>query len=319
MSNRRFNWFLILRLAGIALFIIVLSRTDLKALWSWMKQVDRSDLFLAMLFQVLLLMIKAWRWFILNENTFSLNRLKQRSGEFFEGYAMGVITPGRVGELMKAGHAGSRKGILGAGLRVVAERGTDLSLFFLVAGTAMTQGIIPRINPSWGWLVLILGAIGIMMSLMILVSPYLVIQAEKILKWIRMLEKGKSLDFTHFSTGKASGFLLLSVVSNLSYFVCCFFLATGVGLMLPFINISGGVAAAGVINTVPVTVMGLGTREVTFLYVFSNFSQAQVMAFSGLVFFVAQIGGGLFSLILGQILLVNSRLHPPAGGPNSNS
>ncbi len=311
MKNRRFNWFLILRLSGIVLFLIVLSRTDLGELWGWMKEVDRAYLFLAIFFQIMLLLAKALRWYILNESGFDVKRLKRRSGEFLEGYAMGVITPGRIGELMKAGHSGTRPGILRAGLRVIAERGMDLSIYFVIAGIAIIFSVLPGVTPFWGWLILVTGIAGMILSLLILISPAVVRSAEKLMKMIRALKKDVSLDFQHRSMLNTLGFFFLSFFSNLSYFVCCYFLANGVGMDLPVINISGGVATAGVLNTIPVTVMGLGTREVTFIYIFQDFPLAQVMAFSGLVFLVAQIGGGLISLLLGQILLWNSKPQRP--------
>jgi glycosyltransferase 2 family protein len=303
MARKHFNWFLIIRLAGIVLFLVVLSRTNLKELWGWMKEIDQAHLFLAIMFQVILLLVKGFRWYILNETGFNLKKLVRRSGEFFEGYAMGVITPGRVGELMKAGHAGSRAGILGAGLRVVAERGMDLSIYFVIAGIAISRLVLPGVEPFWGWLILVTGIAGMLVSMLILISPVVVKMAEKILKMIRVLKKDKSLEFYHRSVKSTFLFLFLSLFSNLSYFVCCFFLATGVGMNLPVISVAGGVATAGVLNTIPVTVMGLGTREVTFIYVFNSFPLAQVMAFSGLVFLIAQIGGGLVSLVLGQVFL----------------
>jgi uncharacterized protein (TIRG00374 family) len=303
MPKHRFNWFLIIRLAGIVLFLVVLSRTNLGELWGWMKEVDRTCLLLAILFQVILLLVKGLRWYILNESGFNLKKLIRRSGEFFEGYAMGVITPGRVGELMKAGHAGTRTGILGAGLRVIAERGMDLSIYFVIAGIAISHSVLPGVKAFWGWLILITGIAGMVISMLILLSPMVVRMAEKILKMIRVLKKDKSLEFHHRSVKSTFFFLFLSVFSNLSYFVCCYFLAIGVGMDLPVISVAGGVATAGVLNTIPVTVMGLGTREVTFIYVFQAFPMAQVMAFSGLVFLIAQIGGGILSLLLGQALL----------------
>jgi uncharacterized protein (TIRG00374 family) len=307
MAKRRFNWFLIIRLAGIALFILVLSRTNLEELWGWMKKVDQTHLLLAILFLVILLLVKAFRWYILNESGFHPGKLIRRSGEFFEGYAMGVITPGRVGELMKAGHGGSRIGILGAGLRVIAERGMDLSIFFVTAGIAISQAVLPGIKLFWGWLILIIGVAGMSFSMLILLSPMVVRMAEKILKKVRALKKDKSLDFRHRTMTSTFIFLFLSLVSNLSYFVSCYFLAIGVGMHIPLISAAGGVASAGVINTIPVTVMGLGTREITFIYIFQSFPIAQVMAFSGLVFLVSQIGGGILSLILGQLFLWKSK------------
>lgn len=303
MKFPRFNWFLLLRLAGIGLFIVVIARTDLRELWNWIRTVDATYLGIAIFFQLMVLLIKAWRWYNLNEDGFEMKKLARRSGEFFEGYAMGVITPGRLGELMKAGHAGSRTGILGAGLRVIAERGMDLSIFIVIAGIAMSQSVLPGVEPFWGWLVLILGLSGMILTVLILVSPAVVKFAEKMMRLTRLLGKDKSLEYVHRTGWNAAGFQLWSLMSNGSYFVCCYFLAVGLGMHLSFIDVSGGVAVAGVVNSVPVTVMGLGTREVTFLYVFSAFPRAQVMAFSGLVFLIGQIAGGLITLILGQILL----------------
>ncbi|MEZ5083171.1 MAG: hypothetical protein R2750_06955 [Bacteroidales bacterium] len=54
----------------------------------------------------------------------------------------------------------------------------------------------------------------------------------------------------------------------------------------------------------PVTVMGLGTRELTFLYVFQSFAESQVLALSALIFIVAQIGGGIIAQLLGQVFLL---------------
>ena len=307
MKKNRFNWFLLIRLAGITLFIIVLLRTDLVELWERLKKVDPGHLFIAVLFLVLGLVVKAIRWYILNEKGFDKQRLLRRSGEFFEGYAVGEITPGRVGELMKAGHAGTRTGVLGAGLRAISERGLDLGLFILICGIAVSQGTIPGIALYWGWIILSIGAIAVILSILILSSSEVVRFLERIMHLTRLLKKDTALDFQFRPVLNTAAFFGLSLISNLSYFVCCFFLATGIDLDLSFIQVSGGVATAGVLNTIPITVMGLGTREVTFLYVFQDFPQAQVIGFSGLVFLTAQIGGGLIAMLLGQLLLWNTR------------
>jgi uncharacterized membrane protein YbhN (UPF0104 family) len=307
MAKKRFSLFFFIRLAGIVLFFVVLARTDLKELWHWISVVDPGLLVLSILFLLLGLVIKAWRWYILNEEGFSFSRLIRRSGEFFEAYAIGVTTPGRVGELMKAGHAGSRHGILGAGLRVIAERGTDLSIFIVIAGIAMARHVLPGVGPAWGWLTLFSGLAGALIAFLILVSPAVVNMAERLMRWLKLLKAEQPLEYFHRTNRYALGFLVLSVASNLSYFICCYFLANGVEIDLSLIGVSGGVATAGVVNTIPVTIMGLGTREITFLYVFQEFPRAQVMAFSGLVFLVAQVGGGVISLVLGQIFLLKAR------------
>ena len=52
-----------------------------------------------------------------------------------------------------------------------------------------------------------------------------------------------------------------------------------------------------------VTIMGLGTRELVLLSVFSSFAKSAVLAFSITILLVAQIGGGIFAMILGQVFL----------------
>jgi len=97
--------------------------------------------------------------------------------------------------------------------------------------------------------------------------------------------------------------ILLSLASNFSYFISCYFLALGLNFDQGFLFISGAVAIAGLLNMLPVTVMGLGTREGTFLILFKPLAEPLILALSGLVFLVAQIGGGLVSLLLGQVFL----------------
>jgi hypothetical protein len=62
-----------------------------------------------------------------------------------------------------------------------------------------------------------------------------------------------------------------------------------------------------VINTIPVTIMGLGTRDVTLLYVLRDIPKPQVLAFSGLILLVSQVGGGLIALVGGQIFLYKAK------------
>lgn len=298
--GRKVNWFLLLRLTGIILFIIVISRTNLKELWLWMKDINRHFLAIAIGFQVFLLFVKALRWHILNSGFKERDSLLQRFGEFFESYAIGVITPGRLGELMKAGHAGKGSKMLDAGLKVLVERGLDFGIFFIIAGSAITLGILPEVSIWWGWITIIFGLMVSLAALFLLTSPRAVRWVEHLLRLVK-----PSLKLSFVEKEKAEIFLVLglSLLSNASYFISCIFLGLGVGLDVNVLWLAGGVAFAGLINTIPVTIMGLGTREVTFLYVFSAFPRAQVLAFSGMVFLVAQAGGGVISMILGQAFL----------------
>lgn len=293
--------FLLLRLTGIVIFIIILTRVDLSSIWQHLVEADPAFFIAAMLFQFILLFLKAYRWYLLNPGARQKGSILQSFGEFFESYAIGVITPGRMGELLKAGYAERRTGIVGSGLRVLVERGLDLGFFLLIAGSSIAFASLVAIYNLWGWLILIAGTAVVIIAILLLTSKKTLKLVNSILLRIRITKE--PISYESQGTGTNLAIFLLSIGSNLSYFISCYFLSLAISLEASFLYISGGVAIAGLLNMLPVTVMGLGTRELTFLYVFNNYMKSQVLALSGLVFLVAQVGGGLISLIAGEIFL----------------
>ncbi len=57
-ERKRFSWFFLLRLTGIVIFIIVILNVDLHAIWQNIKKVNPGYLALALLFQIVLLIVK---------------------------------------------------------------------------------------------------------------------------------------------------------------------------------------------------------------------------------------------------------------------
>jgi len=302
-SKVRLNGFMILRLIGIILFIVILFRVDLSKVWIQIQSVGILYLILAIIFQIILLYLKALRWHLLNDATSSKKRILQSFGEFFESYAIGVVTPGRLGELIKAGHSVGRDNKINAGLRVVAERGIDIGFFLFIAGLAAFLTDLLNMGKVWGLGITGSGILAMLVSSLLLFSDRAVAIINKIISLF--IRNKNSAFFARKSRSLSANtwIFLLSILSNISYFISCFYLAKGIGLSLNFLESSIGVAFAGLLNMLPVTVMGLGTRELTFLFVFQELNPDKVLAFSGLVFLVAQIGGGLLSLIMGQVFL----------------
>ena len=295
-ERKRFSWFFLLRLTGIVIFIIVILNVDLHAIWQNIKKVNPGYLALALLFQIVLLIVKGIRWHILNDGRRNKNAFFQSMGEFLESYAIGVITPGRLGELLKAGYQKKKENIIGSGIRVLAERGLDVGFFVFVAGSAIMWGNLINIESVWGLIILTSG-------ILIAGVAVLLISSRVIIDWIEKLSKKISIDWKKRKATDIVSILILSLISNISAFISCYLLVIGIKIKMTFLITSGGVAIAGLLNMLPITVMGMGTRELTFLYVFDEFQEAQILALSGLIFLVAQIGGGIFSLLLGQLFL----------------
>ena len=293
-SPKKNKWFTLLRIAGIIVFILVLVNADLAEVWSNIKTVSGIFLFISILFQVLLLLVKALRWQVLIGRPKS--QFYQSLGEFFESYAIGVITPGRLGELMKTGYHEKRAGIIASGIKVFVERGLDVGFFIIIAGAALLWSGLVNLPNIVAISVFIFGWLVFIVSILLVGSNGM---------YNLMLRLYKKLhDVYSVLTKKDTGVVvLLSLISNSAAFLSCYYLAVGINLDISLLGVSGGMAVAGLFNMLPVTVMGLGTRELTFLYVFQAFPESQVLALSALIFLVAQIGGGIIALILGQLFL----------------
>ena len=79
-------------------------------------------------------------------------------------------------------------------------------------------------------------------------------------------------------------------------------------LRVSFVFTAEAVALAGLLNMLPITIMGLGTREMTSLFVFEHLAVPHVLAFSSMVFLIAQLGGGVVALVMGELALASSRV-----------
>lgn len=307
MTKKKFKWFTLIRLAGIILFVVILARTDLGELWGWLKNVNLWWVGGAFLFQLMLLLIKCFRWLWMNESGFERKKVFQRSGEFLEAYALGAITPGRLGEIMKAGHSKGRSNVVSSVLLVISERGLDLSLFFLMAGISLSLGYLPAMTPTLGYTLTVVAIIGIIMAFSILLFPAVVRWIDIFLKKIKMIASDQNLVFIHRNGKAIAIFSVLSVLSNLCSFLSFYCIALAVMINLGFMPVSGSVALAGIINSIPVTIMGIGTRDVTLLYVMGEIPKAQILAFSGLILLISQIGGGIIAMLSGQFFLYKAK------------
>ncbi len=306
-AKRKISLFLILRLLGIALFIVILTRVNLKEIAEVLANVQITLFIYGIFFQILVLIFKGIRWHIINDGRLKKIHCIRSFGRFFESYAIGVITPGRIGELLKAGHEKTRNDKANAFIRVLSERGFDVGIFVFIAGLAFLFGNYINLNEYISVLIIAVSIIIIVVSFILLSSAKVLLYFQRLIN--RLPGKFSEITLTpkKYSLKQTSVIFFFSLLSNFSYFVSCYFLAQSVYMFINFVAASGGVAIAGLFNMLPVTIMGLGTRELTFLTLFDSFDQSNVLAFSATMLIVAQIGGGIISMILGQAFLLTDR------------
>lgn len=303
MKEKGKKWLMIFRLIGIVLFIVLLFKMDIKEIWENLKKINIGSFLLAVLLQIIMLMIKSYRWFLLRNELQKKSNIFFSFGTFLESYAFGVVTPGRIGELVKSGYESNKLTKWQSLFKIIAERGFDLGIFIIIAGVSTYYLKLLPINNFLTVLIIFGGISLIGLSLLLLSDNKTKIQIEHFI----FLKIFKSSSYSKFqyniNSKRLLSIFLLSIMANLATFYSCYLLTKGINLGSNFLFVSGGVAITGLINLLPISIMGIGTREMAFLYIFHTYDQSLILAFSFLMFLVVQIGGGLLALVMGQIFI----------------
>lgn len=297
-----------LRILGVAVFVYILFTFDLSAIANVLRKADLLDLFLGILFQLAVLLAKGVRWHLMNCGRPEGKYWALSLGRFFESYAIGIVTPGRVGEVMKAGYEKGKSNMLTTAVRVVAERGIDIGLFCALAGLSIAFGSYFGMSEAVALIIAASGVAIALLGIVLVTFPEIAFRFVNNVKKIDKTNRFMIIPDSNFKQFQVTNIIFLSFLSNFSYFISCYFLGKSVGINAGFIWVAGAVAISGLLNMLPVSVMGLGTRDLVFLFVFKSIAvESVILAFSFLVVLVAQMCGGLVSLIVGQCLLMRSR------------
>lgn len=298
MKMKKLTWFSLLRLFGIVLFIYIVTTVDIQDAWKTIKFSSPSYIFLSLLFQIFLLLIKANRWYALKvADVKNISWLKS-SSQFLESYAVGVATPGRLGEFIKVGHEEKGLNKISSISRIIYERGFDLSFFACTGGMFLVYYFDEAVSYI-GWSIMIIGFAILLFTLLLMANgrtiQFMVGKVSRILKLKNKIVLG------FYPLRISVNIFFLSVVSNFCTFISGWLLAHSVNIFDTFLSISGVISITGIINLLPISVMGIGTREASFLFFLSEYSKDQIFAFSMLMFLVVQLGGAVFALIISQI------------------
>jgi glycosyltransferase 2 family protein len=301
------------RLLGLILFAYILYKID----WSKMIIVlNRSNLRLilvAVLINIPHLWLKSSRWQFL----LALQNKTIRNGQVFLMYMsalfIGVITPGRFGEFVKAIYL-NQVGITSIShgfSSVLVDRLCDLYLLFLLAMMGLVYLSPWPGSNSFGWSGLI-GAV--IIPLVILVSgkteQFISIFYNRVLsaKLLRFAQKGGE----RFGQGikelmkwQIFGAGVLTIFAWALYFLQCLLIAEALGLPLTYIEIIPIMAITNILTFVPISISGIGTREAALAFILlpKGITLELVLAYSMGVLFTFFFAGGVMGAVAWWIRL----------------
>ena len=303
-SQRLVAW--LPRLLGLVLLGVLLVRFDTRRLLHAISTADGSFILIAMIGMVPLIAIKTVRWqAVLRAQQVYFPFLPAFSA-YFGSLFIGYLTPGRLGEFVKAAHV-SRQDRVSFGQAfstVLADRLFDLyalllvggaalanmttgNLFVAVAGPALllTLGLIAFLNRStFGWFRGVASRFGSAAG-----------RLSTLGRWVSDTRDGlRQL---------TPGWLLLAIgltaLAYLLFYGQCYLLALALSLPIDIIRISMAVALGSLVTLIPISISGLGTREAVIVAYLGNAGVAPeaALGFSFLVFATFYIAGGLMGAI----------------------
>lgn len=303
-QRRRFAWS---KLIGPVLLVLLLWQVDAGALVQVLGRVDWRLLAVAMVLNLPMVFCKSCRWQVLLRMQQIAYGTYRAYLAYFGAIFIGFLTPGRLGEFVKALHV-SRDcdvSLARAFSSVLVDRLYDLSLLVVVGSAALlTLG-----HSSTTLLTLAI-------SLGVLIIPLVLFLSEPGFAAIQRLgshfgEVGRRsvADNGWLAEIRAAmrvlslrGALLvvgLTILAYTIFFGQCYLLALALALPLSYIQVSYAVALGGLVTLLPISISGLGTREAAIVAYLGTVGIAseQALGFSLLVFAAFYVAGGLLGAV----------------------
>jgi len=295
------------RLIGLIILVFILTRIDLDAFIAQFKNINFYFLFTAIILNLFLIFAKSIRWkLFLNTQNLSIS-IKNAFSIYLSSLYIGFITPGRLGEIIKALYLKQNrvtsfsKGLSSA----IMDRLLDLYLLILLGSFGVYYFLKGRIIH----LEFVFGLVIILSLPLIILHPKVLNLLTRFLfrKIIPKKFKNKiDESVNEFNEGINQIInpvllfgILLTVFSYSLFFFQCFLIAKSIGLQISYFDLALIMSIVNIITFIPISISGLGTREASMISLFKliGLSTEAAISFSLLIFFVFFICGGLMGFI----------------------
>jgi uncharacterized protein (TIRG00374 family) len=304
---------------GFGLLGVVLATSDLRGLAATLVRARWGWYLAAQLLMVTYITVHVWRWDYLLRLQNIVYPFPQVFFIFNAGSLAGTVTPGRLGDFARLIYF-SRSGhsLATATLSIIVDRFLDVLFLSLVAVLAALFFPLPRFLKDG---VLALAAGGFLVSGVVGLVAWRTrgwewlgsVLAKIVPRWLKsrwnqgLADLKESLP-RYLTWRLGWSFLLTLMAWNINFFGS-FLIARSLDLPVTFMEVGALIGLSTIFTLLPVSIAGLGTREVSLIFLFSQLglSQEQALAFSLML-----LGMVLVHAAIGWLSLI---LYPPAIRP----
>ncbi|HET9870807.1 MAG TPA: lysylphosphatidylglycerol synthase transmembrane domain-containing protein [bacterium] len=295
---------------GLVLFAVLLGRVDLPTSWRILTSARPLWTLLAFLFLLPEVFFKAWRIKVLSHFFHSRLTFAQGNWIYLSGQPLSAVTPAKLGDIVRVlgiRHWGGLK-LTGAFAVHVADKVYDLLALGLFAASGLMVALAQHENQTPALMALVGLALGLLAMALFLnpqwmrsfIRPALLALApQKLAKQLRT--HGSEFYADLLSIFRSFNRVLLPFTLSLgawfTVWVRAYFCALALGIPLSFGRILLLMPVVVVIEFIPVTLMGFGTREAALFLFFASaaVSKSALLSFS----LLNVLAGPLFTSLVG--------------------
>lgn len=292
-----------LQIIGLVLLAFLLWRAELGQLATTMREAELPLVFASVALLLPLILLKTVRWQEILQAQSVRFGLWPAFLAYFGSMFIGFLTPGRLGEFVKALHVSRDCGIpqSRAFASVLADRLFDLYALLIVGAVAVVA-----ISAGAGTV------LAVVVTAAVVTAPLILLMDNRAFGLFKRLElvgpeKARSFSQRFFSwvgevrdelrklTGRRFAVAaVLTVVSYFLFFGQTYLLALALDLDISYAEASFVTALGSLVTLIPISISGLGTREAVMIAYLSTMgvTHEAALGFSLLVFLTFYVGGG---------------------------
>lgn len=293
----------LLRLIGPALLVLILFRLDLDQVQETLRTADVALVAAAAIGVFPLILVKVVRWrSLLHAHQIRLP-LRDAYLVYFSSLFIGLLTPGRLGEFIKAVYIerSCNVSLSRAFSGVLADRLFDFYALLLVGCLALLD-----LFPTAQNVTLVLGiTCGFVAPVVLFMHRASFTFIQRVgLKFgaigRRLLDESEGIlpkvrrELLYLSLAQIVYAGVLTVMAYAIFYGQGFLLARSLGIQVDFVHAMFAVALGSLVTLIPISISGLGTRELAIITYLETMQvqPADTLGFSLLIFFVFQVGVG---------------------------